>query len=528
MIEVKRALISVYDKEGVTEFARSLVNLGIEILSTGGTAKALQDAGVPVTPLESLTKFGDLFSGRVKTLTPQVHGGILMRRNLPEDRAQAEEHGIEPIDLLCVNLYPFRETVAAHGDDRAACVEMIDIGGPAMIRAASKNHEHVVVVTAPAQYEEVARLLKEGEGRFGVEQARALATAAFAQTSVYDASIYRYLEETENLPEYWATGGRRLQSLRYGENPHQRAACYLSGSRFWSQFSQLQGKALSYNNLGDLWGAWNCLREFADSEQTACVVVKHSTPCGVALGPDPATAFARARDGDALSAFGGVVLLNRPADEEVARLLGAMFLEVVGAPDWSEEALAALKKKKNLRVLKLPDLASGTSPAANARPAGGGPGDWAFKSLGDAILVQSTLPPHAGPDEWTCVTEARADADTLAELDFSWRVCRHVRSNAITLTRDRQTIGLGGGQTSRIDALDVAILKAKRCELDLTGTVLASDAFFPFRDVVDRAAEIGVRAIVQPGGSRRDDESIAACNEKGLSMYFTGERVFVH
>jgi len=522
VIEVKRALISVYDKEGVTEFAQSLVKLGVEILSTGGTAKTLQEAGVPVTPLETLTKFGDLFSGRVKTLTPQVHGGILMRRNLPEDRAQAEEHGIEPIDLLCVNLYPFRETVAAHGDDRAACVEMIDIGGPAMIRAASKNHEHVVVVTAPAQYDEVARLLEEGEGRFPTEQTRGLATAAFAQTSAYDASIYRYLEESESLPAYWATGGRQLQALRYGENPHQRAACYLAGSRFWSQFSQLQGKALSYNNLGDLWGTWNCLREFADAEQTACVVVKHSTPCGVALGPDPATAFARARDGDALSAFGGVVLLNRPADEAVAKLLGAMFLEVVGAPDWSADALAALKKKKNLRILKLPALAGGASWAAT------GAADWAFKSLGDAILVQSTLPPHAGPGEWTCVTETQADAETLAELDFGWRVCRHVRSNAITLTRDRQTIGLGGGQTSRIDAMEVAILKARRCELDLAGTVLASDAFFPFRDVVDRAAAVGVRAVVQPGGSRLDKESIAACNEQGLAMYFTGERAFMH
>ncbi len=521
MIKVKRALLSVYDKTGIVEFAQILTRLGIEILSTGGTARALSEADVPVTPLESLTDFSDLFEGRVKTLTPQVHGGLLMRRDRAEDREQAEAHGITPIDLLCVNLYPFRETVRDRGEDRDACVEMIDIGGPAMLRAAAKNHAQVVIVSQPEHYEAVVRALEENEGGVPVPLAARLAAEVFSQTGSYDASIFRYLYEQSGLPRYWVSGGERMQRLRYGENPNQQAACFRTGEAFWSEFEQLQGKELSYNNLGDLWASWNCLREFAGGEDAACVVVKHATPCGVGLGPNVASAFARARDGDALSAFGGVVLLNRPADLAVAEAMGAMFLEVVGAPAWSADALAALKKKKNLRMLQLPALAD-ESRAASAG------GAWAYKSIGEAVLVQSPMPAHEGTGSWKCVTEQAGDEATLAELDFAWRVCRHVRSNAIVLTKERQTIGLGGGQTSRIDAMDVALLKARRCEHDPRGAVLASDAFFPFRDVVDRAARAGVRAIVQPGGSVRDKDSVAACNEQGVAMYFTGTRVFMH
>jgi phosphoribosylaminoimidazolecarboxamide formyltransferase/IMP cyclohydrolase len=472
---------------------------------------------VAVTPLDKLTGLPDLFEGRVKTLTPQIHGGLLMRRDQVRDREQAAQHGIEPIDLLCVNLYPFAETVARAGADRAACIEMIDIGGPAMIRAAAKNHAHVVVVTSPARYAELAAMLAESGGRVAAEAAAELAAEAFAVTAAYDATIHQYLADGAKPPPAWAAGGALLQGLRYGENPNQQAACYVSRQGFWLAKEQHQGKELSYNNFGDLWSAWQCLGEFSEP---ACVVIKHGTPCGVALGAGPAEAFRRARDGDALSAFGGVVLLNRPADQEVADLLAEMFLEVVGAPAWSAEARERLRKKKNLRVLTLPEPAATSAAPGAAR--------WAFRSLGEAILVQSPMPAHRGAEHWQCVTDCAPDADTLTELDFAWRVARHVRSNAIVLTRAGQTLGLGGGQTSRIDAAEVAIMKAERAEHPTEGAVLASDAFFPFRDVVDRAAAVGVRAIVQPGGSRRDKESISACNEHGMPMMFTSERVFLH
>ena len=513
MIAIKRALISVYDKTGVIAFARSLSERDVELISSGGTARALSEAGLKVTPVEELTGWPDLFDGRVKTLTPQVHGGLLMRRDNAGDRAQATEHGIAPIDLLCVNLYPFAATVAARGADRAACVEMIDIGGPAMIRAAAKNHAHVVVMTEPAQYAAFIAELAENDGAIRPETARRMAAAAFGATGAYDAAIFRYLHEGGVTAAHWTMGGDLLQELRYGENPNQRAAAYVSATGFWQQKEQLQGKELSYNNFADLWGAWQCLGEF---DETACVIIKHSTPCGAALGANVTEAFTRARDGDALSAFGGIVLLNRPADEEVASLLGEMFLEVVGAPEWTDAARAVLKKKKNLRILTLPDRAQ-TPPTA-----------WAFKSVGEAILVQSPMPPHQGSGHWRTVTARPPSEAELRDLDFGWRIVRHVRSNAIVLARDEMTVGIGCGQTSRIDACDGAIMKALRAELPTNGAVLASDAFFPFRDVIDRAAQAGVTAIVQPGGSRRDKEGIAACDEHGIAMVFTEERVFVH
>lgn len=513
MIAIKRALLSVYDKSGIVDFARALSAHGIEVISSGGTARALSEAGLAVTPVEEITGLPDLFDGRVKTLTPQVHGGLLMRRDNPRDQAQASEHGITPIDLLCVNLYPFATTVAERGEDRDACIEMIDIGGPAMIRAAAKNHAHVAVITEPAQYGEVLAELEENQGAIRPETARRLAAAAYAATGAYDAAIFRYLYDGGAPARHWSVGGELLQELRYGENPNQSAAAYVGAAGFWRAMEQLQGKELSYNNFSDLWGAWQCLAEF---EETACVIIKHSTPCGAARGADVVEAFTRARDGDALSAFGGIVLLNRPANEEVARLLSEMFLEVVGAPDWSGEARAVLKKKKNLRVLTLPDRA--LAP----------PAPWACKSLGEALLVQSPMPAHQGVKKWKTVTERTPTAAELRDLDFGWRVVRHVRSNAIVLARDEMTVGIGCGQTSRIDACDGAIMKALRAELPTRGAALASDAFFPFRDVVDRAAQAGVTAIVHPGGSRRDQESIEACNEHGIAMLLTGERVFVH
>ena len=395
MIEVKRALLSAYDKTGLIEFAKALNDLGIEIVSTGGTARDLQGAGLEVTPVEKLTGLPDLFEGRVKTLTPQIHGGLLMRRDNPEDRQQALDHGIAGIDLLCVNLYPFADTIASSGDDRAACIEMIDIGGPAMLRAAAKNHRHVVVVSEPERYTEIARILQEGQGSFPEEQAAILAAATFAQTAAYDAMIHQYLAGEGPAGRAWAAGGRLLQSLRYGENPSQGAACYVGGAGFWQAKRQLQGKELSYNNLGDIWAAWQCLAEF---DETACVIIKHCTPCGVAMGAGPTEAFARARDCDSLSAFGGVVLLNRPGDEEVAGLMTEMFLEVVGAPAWSEKALGALARKKNLRVLQLPERMG---------PPRGVPRG-AFRSHGEAILVQDSMQSYSGPAGWELVTDTGA------------------------------------------------------------------------------------------------------------------------
>lgn len=516
MIRIQRALISVFNKEGVADFARALSRMGIEIISTGATGRALVEGGVEIVPVEEISSFPELFDGRLKTLTPQIHGGLLMRRERAEDREQAERFGIRPIDLLCVNLYPFRETVARCGADRDACIEMIDIGGPAMVRAAAKNHRHVVVISSPEQYAGVVDLMAANDGSFPEEQAARLAAEAFGATAAYDAAIFDYLwREDLGMPQHWAAGGRMLSPLRYGENPSQRASCYVGTGDFWHALEQHQGKALSYNNLADLWAAWRCLGEFGES---ACVVIKHATPSGVALAESPTVAFERARDGDALSAFGGVVLFNRPCDDGVAALLGEMFLEIVAAPRWEGGALEVLSKKKNLRVLTLPE-----TDALSER---GEP--YVFKSLGEATLVQTPMLPASGPAAWECVAGEDVAPAVLEELFFAWRIVRHVRSNAIALTRERQTIGLGAGQTSRIDAMDAALLKARRSNHSTDGAVLASDAFFPFRDVVDRAAENGVRAIVQPGGSRRDKESIAACREHGIAMFFTGERVFVH
>ena len=511
MIRIRRALLSVYDKTGIVSFAERLHEAGVEIISSGGTARTLREGGVPAIPVEELTGLPDLFGGRVKTLTPQIHGGLLLRRDRSEDLAQAEQHGIRPIDLLCVNLYPFADTVARAGDDAAQCIEMIDIGGPAMVRAAAKNHRHVVVVTNPERYEEIAARVR-ADGGIGEEEAARLGAEAFAYTGAYDAAIADYLTPVDAMPPHWVVGGSRRQTLRYGENPNQVAACYVGGGGFWPECRQLQGKELSYNNLGDLWSAWGSLREF---ESCASVVIKHGTPCGAALGETPREAFERARDGDALSAFGGIVLFNRPADAAAAQPLTEMFLEVVGAPGWSEDALAILKKKRRLRVLTLP--ATRTPEASRA-----------VRGLGSALLVQTAMPPHTDTSAWRCVTEARADAEALAELDFAWRVVRHVKSNAIVFSRDRRTIGIGCGQTSRIDACECAVMKAERAGHELRGSVLASDAFFPFRDVVDRAAEVGTRWIVQPGGSRLDKESIEACNEHGIGMVFTDTRVFMH
>lgn len=518
-LPVRRALLSVYEKQGIVEFARALAAHEIEILASGATAAHLAAHGIRVRTVEEYTGLGETFGGRLKTLTPKIHGGLLLRRKEASDVREAERQGILPIDLLCVNLYPFREAVARHPEDREGCIEMIDVGGPAMIRAAAKNHADVVVVSSPGQYERVVAELTSLGGRMTAKTAADLAMEAFALTSAYDAAVFRYLqgsahERSERFLDHWATGGKRWMDLRYGENPSQPAACYSTGDSFWSLIRIEQGKQLSYNNLADLWAAWRALCDFPEC---AAVVVKHRTPSGLALAADPLEAYRQARDADALSAFGGIALVNRPGDLRLAEEMSQTFLEVVGAPGWSREALALLGKKKNLRVIELPSPAAGAEEPALE-----------YYSLGDAALVQGRMGPPAPPERWTRASKAGADEHTLKELFFAWRVVRHVRSNAIAVTRDGRTIGIGCGQTSRIDACEQAFAKANRSGHDADGTVLASDAFFPFPDVVRFAAEAGVRAIVQPGGSRNDAESVAACDEAGLPMYFTGERAFVH
>jgi phosphoribosylaminoimidazolecarboxamide formyltransferase/IMP cyclohydrolase len=510
-IRITRALLSVYDKRGIVEFARALAAQGIEILSTGATARALGEAGLEVTPLETLTGFGELFGGRVKTLTPQVHGGLLLRRDDARDREDAAARGIRPIDLLCVNLYPFAQTVARTGATRAECIEMIDIGGPAMIRAAAKNHRDVVVVTTPDAYPAIAERIAALGGAFPRSEAARLAAQAFAVTAAYDADVFRYLSDPNELPEVWAAGGSQLLALRYGENPNQLGTCYAPESGFWRGVRQEQGKQISFNNLADLWSGYLAMQEFCEC---GCVVIKHRTLSGLALAETPADAFTAARDGDPLSAFGGVIVVNRPGDAALAELLAGMFIEVAAAPAWDAAALERLAKRKNLRVLTLP-------AAPSAWPL-------AYTSIGDATLAQQMLPPPREPQAWVCVTQRTPDSADVAELFFAWRVVRHVRSNAIAITRAARTLGLGSGQTSRIDACEVALLKAARAGHAIRGGVLASDAFFPFRDVVDRAAAAGLRAIVQPGGSVQDQASIDACNEHGLCMLFTGERAFAH
>ncbi len=516
LIRIRKALLSVYDKQGLADLARGLTGLGIQLLATRSTADALEKEGIEVERLEQRVGFASLFGGRVKTLVPQVHGGILFRRDNPEDVGEAERHGIEPIDLVVVNLYAFEDAASREAElGREGVIEMIDIGGPAMVRAAAKNHRHVVVVVSPDRYGMLLEALQENDGAVPESMAAQLAAEAFARTAAYDAAIASYLWTGDRLPERWATGGDLLLWPRYGENPSQQAAAYASVSSPWRKIVKHQGKDLSFNNMADLWAGLWAIEPF---EECACVVIKHGIPSGLAVRGDPRDAFIAVRHCDSLSAFGGVVVFNRPADMEVAEELAGMFLEVVAAPSWSEAALERLSKKKNLRVLSIGGGERLLMPSAR----------WAFKSAGDAILVQTASPKLVEPRDWKCVTDNRATSEMLDELWFAWRVVAKVRSNAIVLSKDHRAVGVGCGQTSRIDACEVAIMKASRADVDLRGSVLASDAFFPFRDVVDRAASIGVAAIVQPGGSKRDGESIAACNEAGIPMYFTGERVFSH
>ena len=515
---VRRALISVSDKAGVVDLARRLAGLGIELVSTGGTCRALREAGLAVREVAELTGFPEIMDGRVKTLHPMIHGGLLGRRGT--DDAVMAQHGIGAFDLLVLNLYPFEATVARPDCTLDEAVEQIDIGGPAMLRAAAKNFRHLAVLTEPGQYAAALEQI-EASGGVGDAQRFALAVAAFNHVANYDAAISDYLSAIRpdgtraQFPDQ--ANGRfvKVMDLRYGENPHQQAAFYRDlqpAPGTLATFRQLQGKELSYNNLADADAAWEALRGF---EAPACVIVKHANPCGVALGADPADAYAKAHACDPTSAFGGIIAFNRPLDEAAARaIVGRQFAEVLIAPAVTAQALAACAGKPNIRVLEIPP--------------GTGHNTHDVKRVGSGLLIQAAdLHVLTRADLKVVTRRAPTEAETH-DLLFAWAVGKYVKSNAIVYAAGQRTLGIGAGQMSRVDSARIAALKAAEAGFDLAGAVMASDAFFPFRDGLDAAAERGIAAVIQPGGSMRDGEVIAAADEHGVAMVFTGVRHFRH
>ena len=509
---MKRALISVSDKTGVVEFAKELTALGYEIVSTGGTSKALQAADVPVIGISDVTGFPEILEGRVKTLHPAVHGGILAK-GTDEHMAVLAEHAIKPIDLVVVNLYPFQATVAKPDVTLADAIENIDIGGPTMVRSAAKNHDRVAIVVNPARYESVIAELKEA-GELSLTTKRFLALEAFQHTAQYDAAISHYLTDAfgaEALAGEIAFGGQKIQELRYGENPHQKAAFYRSGipaSGTVANAKQLNGKELSYNNIVDVDAAWQLVNEFA---QPAAVIVKHTNPCGTAIGATLEEAYARAYAADSVSAFGGIIAVNRVLNKATAEQIVETFMEAVIAPAFDEDAVEVLKTKKNLRLLEV-----GEKLANNEL--------WIEKVSG-GFLVQERDNHNLKVEDCKVVTDKVPTEEEMTELVFAWNIVKHVKSNAIVVTKDGQSIGVGAGQMNRVGSAKIAFEQAgEKCN----GAVLASDAFFPFRDTIDEAAKAGITAIIQPGGSVRDQESIDACNENGIAMVFTGVRHFKH
>lgn len=515
MLTVRRALLSVSDKRGLVPFAEGLAGLGVEILSTGGTFRALQAAGIGATEVSARTGFPEIMGGRVKTLHPVIHGGLLGRRGV-DDEVMAE-HGIEPIDLLAVNLYPFEQTIAKPACTFADAIENIDIGGPAMLRAAAKNHAAVVVVVEPDDYEATLMALQAGEI---TQHYRArLACKAFAHTAGYDAAIAGYLaSECNDTPfgERFLYVGQRIETLRYGENPHQAAAFFRDASPqpgSLAEARQLLGKALSYNNIADSDAALQCVRQF---DAPACVIVKHANPCGVAVDASILQAYERARTTDPTSAFGGIIAFNRALDGETARaIIDRQFVEVIVAPSIDDAALGTLREKQNVRV-----LATGEWSGAEAA--------FDLKKVSGGLLVQSADTGRASAAELKVVTEKAPDERQLRDLRFAWQVVKYVKSNAVVFCKNGMTTGIGAGQMSRVYSTRIAALKAADEGLEIRGSVMASDAFFPFRDGIDTAAEYGAAAVIQPGGSMRDDEVIAAANEHGIAMVFTGMRHFRH
>jgi phosphoribosylaminoimidazolecarboxamide formyltransferase/IMP cyclohydrolase len=509
-----RALISVYDKRGLDEFARGLDELGFELVASGGTAEVLEEEGLRITRVEDVTQAPEMLGGRVKTLHPRIHGGILARRDRPDDLEALDEQEIEPFDLVCVNFYPFSSIVARHGARMEDAVEMIDIGGPSMLRAAAKNFAHVAPVSDPGQYEAVLEELRK-HGALSAETRTELAADAFACTAAYEAAIARWFAEGEGLPETLSLSFEKVQDLAYGENPHQRAAYYSEvGARrpLLSHVEQLHGRALSFNNLHDLSGALMLLREFT---VPACVIVKHANACGVAVAPTIAEAYERALASDPLSAFGMVCAVNRPVSAELAKRIAEQFVDVLFAPDYELNALGAWRTKPATRILVDRERRAFPAEELDYKRVPGGllvqDRDWDVEERGAMSIVAGSLT----EEQW-------------GNLLFAWRVCKHIWSNAIVIAKDLQTIGIGAGQQSRVDAVGLAIEKAQKFDHDLEGSVLASDAFFPFSDGPEQALARGVTAIIQPGGSKRDDEVIAAVERAGASMVFTGRRHFRH
>jgi phosphoribosylaminoimidazolecarboxamide formyltransferase/IMP cyclohydrolase len=513
-VKIRRALISVSDKTGLDELVRGLTGLGVEILSTGGTATSIEALGVPVTRVEQVTGHPEILGGRVKTLHPKIHGGILAREHLPEDQADMAASGIEGIDLVCVNLYPFESYVAKRGMSEDELVEQIDIGGPAMVRASAKNHDRVTILTSPDQYPSVLDELRASEGEVSRETRRRLAGRAFQRTAAYDAAIANWLSESEGeFPERILLTFDRAFKVSYGENPHQRAAYYTErGARtnLLARVEKLHGKDLSFNNLLDLDGGRNLLAEF---ELPACVIIKHSNPCGVAVGSDVLSAYVKARDCDPISAYGGVIVLNRPVDAELGELLASTFVEVLLAPGYDPAALETLTRKPNIRIMMNQERRRQNVGERDLRRVVGG------------ILVQDRDTESEDRESMQVVSARQPSEAEWGDLLFAWRVAKHVKSNAIVLARELVTVGIGAGQMSRVDSVRLSIDKATASIAD---SVLASDAFFPFADGPEAAVKAGVRAIIQPGGSIRDDEVIAAADAAGLAMVFTGRRHFRH
>jgi phosphoribosylaminoimidazolecarboxamide formyltransferase / IMP cyclohydrolase len=520
----KRALISLSDKTGLVEFAHGLTQAGYEIISTGGTAKALKQGEIPVREVEELTGFPEMLDGRVKTLNPKIFGGILAIRENPRHQKDMADHDISPIDLVVVNLYPFEQHVSKNTLDEKDMLEYIDIGGVTLLRAAGKNYHDVAIVCDPKDYDQVLNEVKENQGNVSLETRRRLAAKAFAHTARYDAVISSYFRERSKdadiFPQEMTIGLSKEQNLRYGENPHQKGAVYReTGARSvpWGIVTakKLQGKELSYNNYLDLDSAWNLVNEF---QETACVIMKHNNPCGVAVAQKIDEAYRLAQACDPVSAFGGIVGFNREVDGPTAEEMSKIFIECIIAPGYRPEAIEVFKKKENLRVLELPSMITAAAKEFDVRRISGG------------VLVQEK--DFTSIKEMKVVTKRAPTPEEMVSLDFGWKVAKHVKSNAMILTRGVQTIGIGAGQMSRVDALKTGWMKYQSQQGLLVGTqmpiVLSGDAFFPFRDCVDEAVKMGVTAIIQPGGSIRDEDSIRACNDHNIAMVFTGMRHFRH
>ncbi len=544
--KIKRALISLSDKTGAVELASSLVRHGVTIISTGGTARTLRESGIDVIEVADVTGFPEMMDGRVKTLHPKIHGAFLALRDDPAHVASMNEHDIEPIDLVVINLYPFEETIAKEGVQLEEAVENIDIGGPAMIRSSSKNWRDVAVVTDPQLYADIIMELDRNDGAISLQTRKRLAALAYTRTASYDLAISSYLtkqlgnddldyleplnplgnvifiedlgeddtdESTQNgLPQELDIFLEKSKDLRYGENPHQKAALYVTGGGGIADAEQLHGKEMSFNNYVDAEAAWNLVNDF---DELAVAIIKHTNPSGVGIGSTNEEAYRRALSTDPVSAFGGIVAFNRPVDAAVAASVNEVFTEVVIAPDFSAEAIELLRTKKNVRVLR------SISQQKAARR-------FEYKQISGGMLVQDEDRHVVAPTDLKIVSRKQPEAHDLDAMMLAWRVCKHVKSNAIVLANGFQTLGVGSGQMNRVDSVRISAMRAERFSLPIEGSALASDAFFPFRDNVDEAAKMGVSAIIQPGGSIKDDESIAAADEHGIVMAFTGYRHFKH